>query len=78
MTTLLDTDTIILTIKNLNKTRSVGSDGISLRFIKDSLYVIVFYSTCIINTSIVTDIFPTAWKHGLVVPLFQSGDQLMI
>lgn len=23
---------------------------------------------CIINTSIVTSIFPTAWKHALVVP----------
>ena len=38
---LVDTETIILTIKNQNETRSVGSDDIPLRFIKDSLYVIV-------------------------------------
>ena len=70
----VDTETIILTIKNLNETRSAGSDGIPLRFIKDSLYVIVFYLTCIINISIVTGIFPTVWKYALVVPRFKSGD----
>ncbi len=70
----VDTETIILTVKNLNETRAVGSDGVPLRFIKDSLYVVAFYITCIINTSIVTGIFPTAWKHALVVPIFKSGD----
>ncbi len=38
------------------------------------MYVVPFYITCIINTSIVTGIFPTAWKHALVAPLFESGD----
>ncbi len=70
----VDTETIILTIKGLNDTKSVGSDGIPLRFIKDSLYFIAFYLTCIINTSIVTGVFPTSWKHALVVPLFKSGN----
>ena len=70
----VDVDTIILTIKDLNNTTSVGCDGIPLRFIKDSLYVIAFYLTCIINTSIVTGIFPSSWKHAIVVPLFKNGD----
>lgn len=70
----VDTETVILTIKNLNETRSVGSDGIPMKFIKDSLHVVACYITCIINTSIVTGLFPTAWKHALVVPLFKSGD----
>lgn len=43
-------------------------------FITDALYVIAFYLTCIINTSVVTSIVPTAWKHALVIPLFKSGD----
>lgn len=70
----VDTDTLILTIKGLKDTNSVGSDGIPLTFIKDSLHFIAFYLTCIVNTSIVTGIFPTTWKHALVVPLFKSGD----
>ncbi len=45
-----------------------------MKFIKDALYVIAFYLTCIVNTSIVTGIVPTAWKHTLIIPLFKSGD----
>ncbi len=70
----VDTDTIILTVKGLKNTSSVGSDGIPLTFIKDSLYFIAFYLTFLFNTSIVTGIFPTTWKHALVVPIFKSGD----
>ena len=70
----VDTDTIILTIKGLKDTSSVGSDGIPLTFVEDSLSVIAFYLTCIVNTSIVTGIYPTTWKHAVVVPLFKSGD----
>ncbi len=36
-------ETIILTIKSLKETSSVGSDGVSMGFIKDALYVIAFY-----------------------------------
>ncbi len=68
------TETVILTIKSLNETSSVGSDGIPMKFIKDALYVIAFYLTCIVNTSIVTGIVPIAWKRALVIPLFKSGD----
>ncbi len=61
-------------IKGLEDTSSVGLDGISMRFIKDALRVIAFYLTCIINTSIVTGIFPTSWKQALVVPILKTGD----
>ncbi len=67
----VDTETVILTIKSLNDTKSVGCDGIPMRFIKDSLYVIAFYLTCIINTSIVTGTFPSFWKHDVVVPFLK-------
>ena len=70
----VDTNTIILTIKSLNETRSIGSDGIALKFIKDALCIVAFYLTCIINTSIVTGVFPQAWKHANVIPLFKTGD----
>ncbi len=69
-----DSDTIILIIKHLKNTSSCGSDNIPLRFIKESLPAIITYLTCIINTSIVTGIFPERWKHAIVVPIFKTGD----
>ena len=50
----IDVETVILTISRLKETESVGSDGISLRFLKDSLFITAYYLTCIFNTSIVT------------------------
>ncbi len=70
----VDTNTVILTIKSLKETKAVGSDGITLRFLKDALPVIISYFTCINNTSLATGIFPTAWKHAMVVLLFKSDD----
>ena len=70
----VDVDTVILVIKHLNNTRSTGVDNISLKYIKDGLFVIAYYITCIINTSIVTGIVPTVWKHALVIPLHKEGD----
>ena len=69
-----DSNTIILIIKYLKNTASYGSDGIPLRFLRDSLPVIATYLTCILNTSIVTGSFPSLWKHAIVVPIFKSGD----
>ncbi len=70
----VDANTLILIAKELNATNSIGSDGISLRFLRDALCVIVPFFTCIINTSLVTGVFPESWKHALVVPLFKNGD----
>ncbi len=44
---LVDINTVILTIKRFNKTRSFGSDSITLRFLQDALYVMASYMTCI-------------------------------
>ncbi len=38
----VDVNTVILTIKHLNETKSFGSDNISFSFIKDSMFVIAF------------------------------------
>ena len=72
----VDVPTVVLTIKHLQETQSFGSDGISLKFIKDSLCIIAYYLTIIINTSIVTGTFPKPWKHAIVIPLHKGGDPL--
>ena len=66
--------TLILTIKNLKETSACGSDGISLRFIRDALYMIAFYITVIVNTSIVTNAYPNLWKNPYAIPAYKSGD----
>ena len=71
----VDVETVILTIKSLNETRSVGCDSIALNFVRDSLHIIVFYLTVIVNTSLTTGVFPEIWKHAMVIPLFKKGDQ---
>ena len=58
----------------MNNSEACGSDGITLRFLNDSLPVLVSYLTTIMNTSIVTGIFPTAWKLSIVVPILKTGD----
>lgn len=70
----VDTDTVVLAIKDLNETSYVGCDGIPMKYTNDAICIIAFYITCIINTSIVTRVFPIAWKHVPVIPLFNSGD----
>ena len=71
----VDVNTVILTLKHLKNSNSAGSDGIALRYIKDSLPVIINYITIIINTSIVTGKFPSLWKHATVIPIFKNGDR---
>ncbi len=70
----VDTNTVILTVKDLKQTNYVGSDDIQQKNVKDALYVIAFYLTCIINTSIVTGVFPAAWKHAIVVAVYKTED----
>ena len=70
----IDINTLILTIKSLKATNSYGSDGIPFRFLIDSLPVTIYYILIIINTSIVTGVHPSLWKHSYVTPVFKSGD----
>ena len=70
----VDINTVILVFKDLNDTNAFGSDGIPLNYLRDALPVLIFYILIIINTSIVTGIFPKAWKHPYVIPFFKSGD----
>lgn len=70
----INTDTVILAIKHMKNTNSRGHDGIPLRFLIDSFPVIIAYLSCIFDTSFVTEIFPSVWKHSVVIPIHKSGN----
>ena len=36
--------------------------------------VTIPYITLIINTSIVTNVFPKPWKHSIIIPIHKLGD----
>ena len=59
---------VILAISKLKNTQSTGHDQINLQHIKESLMVTIPYITLIINTSIVTKVFPKPWKHSIDEP----------
>ena len=65
---------VILAISKLKNTKSTGHDKINLQHIKESLMVTIPYITLIINTSIVTKVFPKPWKHSIIIPIHKSGD----
>ena len=71
----VDVNTIILTVRELNNTKAFGSDGIAFKFIQESLPIIAFYIMVIINTSIVTHVFPHQWKHPHILPFHKNGDK---
>lgn len=71
LTNLSDIRRILFSLKNTNAT---GYDNITLKFIKDGFLVIGPLLHTIINTSIATNTFPTAWKQSIIKPLFKSGN----
>ena len=65
---------VILAISKLKNTKSTEHDQINLQHIKESQMVTIPYITLIINTSIVTKVFPKPWKHSIIIPIHKSGD----
>ncbi|MDW0176719.1 MAG: reverse transcriptase family protein, partial [Nitrososphaeraceae archaeon] len=51
------------------KSKSSGSDGISIDALKPIIDVIVPTITDILNTSLATAIFPSEWKKAYIIPL---------
>lgn len=60
-------------LHQLRDTNSYGSDRI-LKFVKDTLPIIMPYLTCIINMIIVTGTFPTTWQHALITPIYRVSN----
>ena len=56
------------------KNKSPGPDKINMRIIRDCLPVILGPLTHIINSSLLTGVFPNEWKLSEVTPLHKDGD----
>ena len=54
--------------------KAPGPDKIGIRCVKDSLDVILYPLTDIINCSLMTSKYPSTWKLAEVVPLHKEGD----
>ena len=61
-------------ISSLPLNKSPGVDKLNARIFKDSLPVILGPLTDVINSSLSTCSFPTAWKEAEVVPILRKGD----
>jgi hypothetical protein len=59
----------VLSAINKIKSNAAGVDGLSLKFLKIMLPIILPFITHIINTSLLTSVFPDDWKFSIVIPL---------
>ena len=54
--------------------RAPGMDKLHMSVIKDALPVILPVLTELINRSLLTSVFPFAWKESVVIPILKEGD----
>lgn len=60
------------TLTYLREANAVGADVIAYFFIRDSLRAMAYYLTGANNTTLVTDVFPSLCKRGIITPVFKS------
>ena len=70
----ISVDKVQKLLSSLNVTKSVGSDGISARFLKDATDIIAEPLKHIVNLSLITGQVPSDFKKARVVPLYKKRD----
>ena len=71
---ITDSEEIGRIITSMSSSKAPGIDKIPVRVIKDCLTSILPTITSIVNCSLVTSTFPTAWKISEVIPIPKDGD----
>jgi hypothetical protein len=59
---------------SFSSNKAPGFDKVSMAVINDALPYIIPTLTQIVNCSLETGVFPTAWKKAEVIPLLKEGD----
>ncbi|CAB3982361.1 Hypothetical predicted protein [Paramuricea clavata] len=62
-------------IDKLSNNKAIGSDGISVKLLKLIAPVFCEPLTKLLNYSIATNTFPSAWKMARVTPLYKDGER---
>ena len=61
-------------VKRFSPNKAPGWDKVTVNFIKDSLPSILPVITDLVNSSLLTSVFPSAWKISEVTPILMEGD----
>ena len=70
----VSTNEVLKAISKLKNSKAAGTDGIPVSVLKDGAAVLALPLTWIINSSISSGKFPTAWKSAIVTPILKKGD----
>ena len=62
-------------VRDMRSSSAVGVDGVPLLAVRMCFPVIGPRLLRIVNASVVSGIFPSAWKTACIVPIFKSGDR---
>ena len=61
-------------LQSLSERKATGTDDLPAKLLKMAAHSIVEPITHIINLSLVTGIFPCAWKNARISPIYKGGD----
>ena len=64
-------------LSDLKSKSSSGIDGLSTKMLKQISPVVTTPLTYIINTSIVSGVFPDIWKHSKITAILKRGDPML-
>ena len=65
----IDMSTLSSIVLGMKRSGSVGSDGLSVSILKKFFFSIGHILLSIINSSLISGIVPSVWKHALVTPV---------
>ena len=65
-------------VKDINISKSSGLDDISSFILKEAFLTLIPETTHMMNLSISSSTFPSAWKKALVVPIPKAGNKTMV
>jgi len=57
-----------------NNSKSPGPDTINAKMLKNTFNILSQFLLCLFNKLLSKGEYPSTWGHGIIVPIFKSGD----